>query len=224
MFHRTPVGAAPPRSSVGQAPTDGFRLWCCLPECAPYHRPHAWPSPSILWFIREAITVVGNVRKPGTGDGFSETAPPLSPFRQRRRIGAVRAIDILQPRSGDTNRGTGRCVDPSPPLTFTSFSHFLFRPFRGCGLGCLLGPGAYAPGYCGSPLPGLESVIAHSRNRRRSRGSTRRGVTSSPFHVRISRTNPNSARRGPTILDRLRDSAVYCPCDGSKTLAFRRNL
>ena len=39
------------------------------------------------------------------GNYFLGTAP-ASPFRQRRRIGVARAMDILQPRSGDTNRGT----------------------------------------------------------------------------------------------------------------------
>ena len=122
--------------------------------------------------VHPGIDHVCHVRKRRMGDIFW-TRSPASPFRRRRRIGAARAMGILQPRSGDTNRGTRRRVDPSPPVTYTSFSHILCCPLRGCGLGCLLGPGAYAPGYCGSPLPGLESLIERSRNRRRSRGLIR---------------------------------------------------
>ena len=42
-----------------------------------------------------------------------------------------------------------------------------------------------------SPLPGLESLVARSRNRRRARGLIRRGVAGRPFHVRNYRMNLN---------------------------------
>ena len=97
---------------------------------------------------------------------------------------------MSEPRSGDTNRGTGRRVDPSPLVTCTSFSHALCRPSRGCGFGCLLGPGAYAPDYCGSPLPGLESGISKSTPVARA-ASTRR-----PWQT-ILRSHPESTSKCP---------------------------
>ena len=92
--------------------------------------------------------------------------PPVSPFRQCRRRSACDRRSSAAERRHETargvspwdsgahdvraaerrhERGTGHAVDPSPPVTCTSFSHVLCRPLRGCGLGCLFGPGAHAP-------------------------------------------------------------------------------